>query len=156
MYHIEGTHPASRGEFDEDHKRAIREENTSASGLTATYQPNRLISPAAEAEGSNGTSFVSRPHLTETIKLGTRIPSRLVLRQSDSQAYHLQQIFRSTGQWNLIIFGGNISKREQITRVQRLADVLSHPESYFQRLNKASAVRGGVGSVGAFLLHSAD
>ncbi|KAF7591615.1 hypothetical protein BBP40_001315 [Aspergillus hancockii] len=156
MCRREGIDLASRGKFAEDHKRAIREENTWASGLTATYQPNRLISQAAEATGFNSTFFASKPHLAEAINLGARIPSRLVLRQSDSQAYHLQQIFRSTGQWNLIIFGGNISETEQMARLHRLADTLSHPESYFQRLSKASAVKEGLGSVGTFLLHSAD
>jgi phenol 2-monooxygenase len=156
MCRIEGSDLVPRGNFDEDHKRAIREENTSASGLTATYQPNQLISPAAETEDAKGASFVSKPHLAETIKLGARIPSQLVLSQSDSQAYHLQQIFRSTGQWNLIIFGGNISKTEQMARVHHQADALSNPESYFQQLNKASAVRGGVGSVRVYLVHSAD
>ncbi|GIK00056.1 hypothetical protein Aspvir_004071 [Aspergillus viridinutans] len=146
----------SRGRFDEGYKRAIREENTSFSGLTATYQPNLLISPSSEAGGSKGASFYSRPSLARAIRLGARIPSKLVLNQSDSQACHLQQRFPSTGQWNLIIFGGDISKIEQMTRVNRLAEALSHPASYFQQLNKASRARDGVGSVEVYLVHSAN
>ncbi|KAF7166861.1 hypothetical protein CNMCM5623_000415 [Aspergillus felis] len=146
----------SRGRFDEDHKRAIQEENTSFSGLTATYQPNLLISPSSEAGGSKGPSFCSRPSLAKAIRLGARIPSKLVLNQSDSQAYHLQQRFSSTGQWNLIIFGGDISENAQMIRVNRLAEALSHPASYFQQLKKASRRRGGVGSVGVYLVHSAN
>ena len=45
--------------FDEDHKRAFEEENSSASGLAVIYQPNLLVTPtilrAAGAEPPNNT-----------------------------------------------------------------------------------------------------
>ncbi|KAL2818233.1 FAD binding domain-containing protein [Aspergillus cavernicola] len=146
----------SRGKFHEDHKHALREENTLFAGVTATYQRNLLISPSSEAGDSKGAPFCSRTSLSKAIILGARIPSKLVLNQSDSQAHHLQQCFTSNGQWDLIIFGGDISKREQLNRINRLAEALSHPVSYFQQLNKASRARGAVGSVGVYLVHSAN
>ncbi|GIC89437.1 uncharacterized protein Aud_005852 [Aspergillus udagawae] len=87
----------SRGRFDEDHKRALREENTLFSGLTTTYEPNLLISPSSEAGGSKGASFCSRPSLAKAIRLGARIPSKLVLNQSDSQTCQLQHAFPVPG-----------------------------------------------------------
>jgi phenol 2-monooxygenase len=81
---------------------------------------------------------------------------KLVLYQSDSQACHLQQCFPSTGQWNVIIFGGGIFTNVQMARVNCLAGALFDPDSYFQRLNKASRARDRVGSVGVYLVHSTN
>ncbi|KAE8148628.1 FAD binding domain protein [Aspergillus avenaceus] len=143
-----------RGKFDEDQKQAIREENTSCSGLTATYGPNLLISQPEPAVDNH--DLPRNPSLPGIIRLGARMPSMLVLNHSDSQAIHLQQAFPSTGRWNLVVFGGDISQREQMNRLHHLATALSAPDSYLHRLNQARAIVGGVGSVDVYLLHSAN
>jgi phenol 2-monooxygenase len=144
------------GIFDEDHRRALEEENSSASGLAVTYSPNSLItSTICKPDIPHEMSYSSKQYLAEKIRVGARIPSKLVLQQSDSQSRHLQQLFPSTGQWALIIFGGDIANNAQMSRVCNLAESLSCQESYFQRFNKGREVKGNIGPIVVYLLHSA-
>lgn len=145
--------------FDEDHKQALVEENTSMSGLTVTYDSNMLVSqsildhkPQLDMNG-----YSSKLDLAKTIRLGARIPSELVLSQADSQPYQLQQIFRSTGEWNLIVFGGNIINETQKYQVETLAAALSSSKSIVQKIKKRQQLRNNclVGALAIYLVHSA-
>ncbi|KAJ5687414.1 hypothetical protein N7536_010033 [Penicillium majusculum] len=149
--------------FDEDHRRAMEEENSSASGLAVIYKPNLLVASTtpcvAGAKPRNDEMAPSRskPSLATNLRVGARIPSMLIINQSDAQACHLQQILSSTGQWNLIIFGGDIANPRQIWRLSHLEETLGHPESIIQRLNNhASVTTRGFSCVGMCLIHCAD
>ncbi|KAB8211241.1 FAD binding domain-containing protein [Aspergillus parasiticus] len=132
------------GAFDEDHKRALEEENSSASGLAVIYQPNLLVTPVAHHQATN-------------LRIGGRIPSMLIINQSDAQPRHLQHILPSTGEWSLIIFGGDIADPHQMQRLSHLAVTLGHPESIIQRLNnQASAKRRDSAFVRIYLIHCAE
>ncbi|KAH8423746.1 putative FAD monooxygenase [Aspergillus melleus] len=147
------------GRFDEDHKRALEEENSSMSGLAVIYQPNSLVtSTVADDPLAKGVaSCISRPSVAANLRVGARIPSVLILNQSDSQACHLQQILPSTGQWNLIVFGGDIARADQKSRVNGLAAALDDPESVVQKLNDPVRVaQRGFPTIGVYLIHSAD
>lgn len=145
--------------FDEDHKQALVEENTSMSGLTVTYDPNMLVSHPIMAPKSqiDMNGYSSKLDLAKTIRLGARIPSELVLSHADSQPYQLQQIFCSTGGWNLVIFGGNIIDVAQKNQVESLAAALSSPKSMVQRIKKRQQLRNNclVGALAVYLVHSA-
>ncbi|CRG82756.1 FAD binding domain protein [Talaromyces islandicus] len=150
---------AQHGHFDEDHKRALEEENSSMSGLAVTYQPNSLVTSTVwdAPLPKYVASCRSRPSVARNLRVGARIPSVLILNQSDSQAYHLQQILPCTGQWNLIIFGGDIADADQKRRVEDLADALNSPESALAKLNDpVSVARRGFQAVGVHLIHCAD
>lgn len=148
------------GHFDEDHKRALEEENSSMSGLAVTYQPNSLVTSTVWDSAplpKDVPSCRSRPSVAQNLRVGARIPSVLVLNQSDSQACHLQQILPCTGQWNLVVFGGDIADAEQKRRVEDLADALNSPDSAFAKLNDpVSVARRGFPAVGVYLIHCAD
>lgn len=144
--------------FNDDHRRALVEENTSMSGLGIAYEPNMVIAKPTSNGGKaiNGHSSM-QPDDFKTIRVGSRIPSALVLRHADSQPCEFQTLFQSTGEWNLVVFGGDIGNEEQWRRLANVAAVLSSPKSVVQRMN-ARSVRGNsaFGSVAVYLLHSAS
>ncbi|KAJ5588468.1 hypothetical protein N7537_011146 [Penicillium hordei] len=153
----------SHGHFHEDHKRAMEQENSSASGLAVIYEPNLLVASTtpcvAGAKPANDEMALShsKRSLATNIQVGARIPSMLIINQSDAQPCHLQQILPSTGQWNLIIFGADIANPRQMWRLSHLEETLGQPESVIQRLNnQASMTRRGVACVGMYLVHCAD
>lgn len=146
--------------FDDDHREALVEENTSMSGLGVTYDPNMVVSPPILGQKSQFTMNGHSPQLdtVKTIKLGARIPSELVLSQADSQPFQLQQIFPSTGEWNLVVFGGNIIDGVQKCQVENLAAALSSPKSVVQKIRgrRRSSSNCVVGALSIYLVHSAS
>ncbi|BAE60175.1 unnamed protein product [Aspergillus oryzae RIB40] len=148
--------------FDEDHRKALVEENTSMSGLGITYEPSMVIAKPVgfKTNGEvNGKSSLSiQPGQFKTIRLGARMPSALVLSHADSQPHELQRIFKSTGEWNLVVFGGNIVNEEQWQRVENVAATLSSPKSVVQRMNARKHLDSDrvTGSLAICLVHSAS
>lgn len=143
----------------DDHREALVEENTYMSGLGVTYDPNMVVSQPILGRKSQLTTCGHSLQLdpVKTIKLGARIPSELVLSQADSQPLQLQQIFPSTGEWNLVVFGGNILDGVQMCRVERLAAALSSPKSVVQKIRNRQQSRNNcvVGALAIYLIHSA-
>ncbi|KAJ5115005.1 Monooxygenase FAD-binding [Penicillium alfredii] len=141
-------------------KATLREENTSASGLSACYRPSILVTPAWDCRSPSNRRISSpllphsRAELAAGLALGVRFPSAQVLCQSDSRPWHLQQLFQSTGQWNLVIFGGDITNSAQMDRVQNLGKALSRDGSVIHRINQEGD--GLVGKVAAYLIHSSS
>ena len=81
----------------------------------------------------------------------------MIINQSDAQPRHLQHILPSTGEWSLIIFGGDIADPRQMQRLNHLEETLCHPESIIQRLNNhASAMRRDSAFVRIYLIHCAE
>lgn len=136
----------------------LSEENTTASGLSVTYPPNLLVTGTRDSHSSpdkNGVLYCSKPHLAENIVVGRRLPDVLVLCQSDSQPWHLQERLPSTGQWHLLVFGGDISQALQMQRVEALARQLTRPNSILAPRWMSGATTA-VGSVAVYLIHSAS
>ncbi|KAI9038226.1 2-polyprenyl-6-methoxyphenol hydroxylase [Aspergillus affinis] len=145
----------SRGEAS-PLKLSLSEENSSASGLGVTYEPSLLIAGSEHRQPvtkTESTHPLSKPHLAKGIKVGSRFPSYKVLSQSDSRPWHLQQRLRSTGQWNLVVFGGSIADEGQRDRVEGFAASLSRPDSFFTKINQ-NIHHSLVGSIAAHLVHS--
>ncbi|OGM48511.1 FAD monooxygenase [Aspergillus bombycis] len=144
------------GSFDEDHKRALEEENSSASGLAVVYRPNVLVTSGMTGpEPANDGG--SKPRQATNLRVGARIPSMLIINQSDAQPCHLQRILPSTGEWSLIIFGSDIADPSQKQRLSHLEVTLGHPESMIQKLNThASTMRRGSAFVRIYLIHCAE
>lgn len=149
--------------FDDDHRKALVEENTSMSGLGVTYEPNMVIAqpiPGQKVQPTiNGHSKLpSQPDPVKAIKLGARMPCELVLSQSDSQPHQMQQIFPSTGEWNLVVFGGNVVDQIQKRQVENLAAALSSPKSVVQKIRHRGQSNGNrlIGGLSIYLVHSAS
>ncbi|OQE13645.1 hypothetical protein PENFLA_c045G02218 [Penicillium flavigenum] len=149
----------SEGKF-KDLISALAEENSSASGLGVTYATGLLVT-AAGTQAAHRTLCLenqdispgSKPYLAQHVILGRRLPSEIVLSQSNSRPWHLQEQFPSTGQWHLVVFRGNIASEAQMARVEHLSTKLSQPSSLISRLNRG-AQESLVGTVGIYLVHN--
>lgn len=135
----------------------LQEENSSASGLGVIYSDNILISPPHQncrhsREYHKGISSSENCVLAKNLIVGARFPSEPVLRQSDSQKWHLQQLLTSTGQWYLIVFGGDISKTTQLQRVNELGEALLQ-DPCIRKLDHRRG-EGQVGTLRVYLVHS--
>ncbi|KAJ5709445.1 hypothetical protein N7493_010779 [Penicillium malachiteum] len=137
-------------------RNTLQEENTSSSGLTARYGPSCLVTPACESERRRLAGPLlphSRAELAGNMAIGVRFNNAQVLLQCDSKPYNLQQVLRSTGEWRLLVFGGDISNSAQMKRVQQLGLKLVEEGSIFCKTDPNSADR--VGEIEAFLIHCA-
>mgnify|MGYP001568942251 FL=1 len=65
------------------------------------------------------------------------MPSFKVLNQSDARPWHFQEILRSTGQWRLVVFAGDVSDKAQMGRVQKLGETLAAKNSFISRFTPA-------------------
>jgi phenol 2-monooxygenase len=156
------TKPVNSGGKFIDLTSTLAEENSSASGLGVTYAPGLLVASAGTEptrhtfclEGHDISLSHSKPWLAQHITLGQRLPSEPVLCQSDYRPWHLQEQLLSTGQWHLIVFGGNIASKVHMARLELLSWRLSQPCSLISRLNQEG--QGSlVGTVGVYLVHYA-
>ena len=137
-------------------EKALSEENTSASGITAHYKPSCLITRAWGFEGHRRLNPLlphSRVELAGNLAIGERLPDSKILFQCDSRPYHLQKLLRSTGEWYLLVFGGDISNATQMNRVQCLGSALAREGSLVQGVNRQS--QDCVGKIAFYLIHSA-
>jgi phenol 2-monooxygenase len=151
--------------FDEDHRKALVEENTSMSGLGIVYEPSLVVAGLTEHK-ANGmekffpianeeTSLSAQPDRMKAIRLGARMPSALVLGQADSQPHELQRVFQSTGEWHLVVFGGDIVDEQQRRRIDHLAKALSSPDSVVRKMNTRRLLHPiSVGCLSIYLVHS--
>jgi phenol 2-monooxygenase (NADPH) len=134
----------------------LREENTAASGLAVHYEPSCLVTKTWESRTRQPASPLlphSRAELAGNVTVGTRFCISQVLFQCDSRPCDFQQILRSTGEWHLLVFGGDILDSTQMERVQRVAAELANEIFWVRRVNKMCDDR--VGHIGAYLIHCA-
>ncbi|PYH95246.1 2-polyprenyl-6-methoxyphenol hydroxylase [Aspergillus ellipticus CBS 707.79] len=140
-------------------RSTLSEENSCASGLGVIYGPGLIVAPsldcdpAASVEKMQSPPPYSKGHLARYITVGGRLASQRVICQSDSRPWHLQDRLVSTGQWHLIIFGGDITDTTQRVRLGQLTESLSHPQSLINSINQSD--ESPVGSVAAYLVHTA-
>lgn len=137
-------------------KQALIEENTSASGLTAHYKPSCLTTRAWGLKGHRQANPLlphSRIELAGNLAIGQRLPDAQVLFQCDSRPYHLQKLLRSTGEWYLLVFGGDISDATQMNRVWDLGLALVQEGSLVHEINHQGD--DCVGKIASYLIHSA-
>lgn len=66
------------------------------SGVAINYKPNRLIA----AQNFSPLSSKTPPALN--VKIGSRMPSHMVCRQSDARPMYLSEALRTDGDWRLI------------------------------------------------------
>ncbi|PWY71716.1 hypothetical protein BO70DRAFT_389570 [Aspergillus heteromorphus CBS 117.55] len=137
----------------------LSEENSCAAGIGVVYGPSILMTSSSDCDSAANVEDTQSPfpqskhHLATCITVGGRMPSQRVLCQSDSRPWHLQDRLVSTGQWHLIIFGGDITDGIQKTRLNQLTNSLSHPESLINSINLSDG--SPVGSLAAYLVHTA-
>lgn len=124
-------------------KSAFEKGNLFASGVAVDYGASVLVAKAGNSEEqgdgtdvelkSSALRVVGKQELATEIKLGMRMPSFKVLNQSDARPWHFQEVLRSTGQWRVVIFAGDVSQPAQMDRVQKLGATLAAPDSFIKR-----------------------
>lgn len=62
-----------------------------------------------------------------------RIPSHKVLNQADARPWHLQELLKSDGRWRIILFPGDLSISENLTRLTALCKKLEQNDSFLRR-----------------------
>lgn len=82
-----------------------------------------------------GGSIVSKQHLAPGIPVGRRLPSHTVEIHANGDAVDFGKSFPSDGRYRIVIFAGDISKPEQLRRVERLSQLLELPGVFLQRFN---------------------
>lgn len=128
-------------------KMAFEKGNLFASGTAVDYGASVIVAKAGSSEEQgDGTDVgqkmaalrvVGKQELATGIKLGMRMNSFKVLNQSDARPWHFQEILRSTGQWRIVVFAGDVSQPAQMERVQKLGASLAAPQSFLHRFTPA-------------------
>lgn len=128
-------------------KMAFEKGNLFASGTAVDYGSSVIVAKEGSSEEQgDGTDVeqktvalrvVGNQELTTGIKLGMRMPSFKVLNQSDARPWHFQEVLRSTGQWRIVVFAGDVSQPAQMERVQKLGSSLAAPDSFIRRFTPA-------------------
>jgi phenol 2-monooxygenase len=104
-----------------------------ASGVAVDYGTSILIAKDGDAtsqgEGTNVSQdtrpqVVGKQDLAENIKIGMRMPSFKVLNQSDARPWHFQERLKSDGRWRIVVFAGDISDSDQMSRITALGPEL--------------------------------
>ncbi|CZT22165.1 related to phenol 2-monooxygenase [Ramularia collo-cygni] len=123
-------------------------------GTGVMYSPNALI---AGPEQTNQEA-------AKKLKLGMRVPNTSVFNQSNGVATNVQSLLESTGSWRILVFAGDVTKAEQLERINNLnedLDVLIHkypsastrqPEKFAEILTFHSA---NINDVDSKVFHSA-
>ncbi|KAJ5385000.1 Monooxygenase FAD-binding [Penicillium concentricum] len=148
----------STGQNEGTLRATLGEENTSESGSQACYQPGLLVTrawddiPAGKSHVLEPMLPHSKTNLAANIVLGARLPSIQVLCQSDSRPYHIQRLLQSTGEWHLLILGGDLLEKSQMTRLQILGLQLGRNDSLIHIINQQN---DSVGRVSTYLVHCA-
>lgn len=130
----------------DEFKNAFEKGNLFASGVAVDYGASLIVAKSGssidQGDGTdvgviNSERAVSKEQLATNIKLGMRMPSFKVLNQSDSRPWHFQELLRSTGQWRLVVFAGDVSDKAQMSRVQKLGEALAAKDSFVSRFTPA-------------------
>jgi phenol 2-monooxygenase len=121
--------------------------NLFASGVAVDYGSSLIVAkPGSSAEQGDGTDVeqksdklrvIGKQELASNIKLGMRMPSFKVLNQSDARPWHFQEVLRSNGKWRIVVFAGDLSKKEQMDRYKKLGAALAAPTSFIHRFTPA-------------------
>lgn len=103
------------------------------SGVYVHYPPSALVAEVASEQqqdwqlpnGSHEAKVLAKANLATNVTLGERFPSHQVILQSDECRWETQAFLKSDGRWRLIVFGGDVSNKIQLNRVNTLGEDLA-------------------------------
>lgn len=127
----------------EEFKNAFEKGNLFASGVAVNYGASVIVAKdgdaASQGDGSDvavkqeSKGIIGKQNLSSGIKIGMRMPSFKVLNQADARPWHFQERLTSNGRWRLVVFAGDVSNAEQMSRVQELGSTLASSSSFIKR-----------------------
>lgn len=130
----------------DEFKKAFEKGNLFASGVAVDYGASVIVAKEGNAaEQGDGTDVaqntkvrvIGKQALATNINLGMRMPSFKILNQSDARPWHFQERLKSDGRWRIIIFAGDISGKNQMSRITTLGEELQKVVAKFTRETKA-------------------
>lgn len=112
-------------------------------GVGVIYLPSMLVSKPTQKTAVNDElgkqqKLISKQELAPNIKVGMRIPSYKVINQAEARPVHIADLLKSTGQWRIIVFAGDVQEPSQAKRVQHLGEQLALPNSLLRTYTPSS------------------
>jgi phenol 2-monooxygenase len=113
------------------------------SGVAVTYNPGILTTAADTANdsshGEDAQQIYSKSFFASNLTLGQRIPSYLVTNHFTAEISHLHTTLKSTGQWRILLFPGDLSNPHRFQQLHNLATRLEAPSSFIHTCTPASS-----------------
>lgn len=108
------------------------------SGVAVEYGPSILTSSAKPSNTEDDRKDpqeclqkpYSKPSLAKNLILGQRIPSYRVTNHFTAEVEHIHSALRSSGQWRILFFPGDLSTCSRFSLLQTLGHILSAPSSF--------------------------
>ncbi|KAG5654915.1 hypothetical protein KAF25_010960 [Fusarium avenaceum] len=136
------------GNFSVEATRQGLQDNLPFSSTTAIeYEAGLLVA-------KEGGTIISKQYLAPGILVGRRLPSHIVEKHANGEAVDFGKSFPSDGRYRIVIFAGDISRPEQLRRVERFSQLLELPDAFLQRLDKHAISPRDVFDI--LVLHSAS
>ncbi|KAL4941259.1 FAD binding domain-containing protein [Aspergillus oleicola] len=107
------------GRNKEAMKETFEKNSLFLAGCGVDYGPSVIVT-----KGSEMNSVTSVQQLAPEIKVGMRVPSAKVLNQADGRPWLLQQRLPSDGRGRVIVFAGDVTKKSQTEKIERLGAAL--------------------------------
>ncbi|KAB2569324.1 Phenol hydroxylase [Lasiodiplodia theobromae] len=104
----------------EDIKEIFAKELPFTSCTSIEYGPSMVVA-------KTGANIVSKQELAQHIIVGRRFASQQVIEQASGCPLQFQERFPSDGKYRIVVFAGDISRPDQLKRVQKLGQTLALP-----------------------------
>lgn len=132
------------------------------SGVAVQYSPSTLTTAAIspndlpnDKESKQYDQRVhSKPSLASNLTLGQRIPSYFVTNHFTAEVVHLHTALKSTGQWRILLFAGNLDKARQFSKFHNLGTCLEAPSSFIHTCTPNSAPIDSI--IEVLTIHTSD
>lgn len=116
------------------------------SGVAVQYSPSL---PTSSANVSNECvdrkdsqqclpKIHSKPSLATKLTLGQRLPSYRVTNHLTAEVDHIHKALKSTGQWRILLFPGDLSNSTRFSKFQDLGHRLAGPSSFIRNCTSPS------------------
>lgn len=127
--------PSANSKRYQEFREAFRD---FVSGVAVEYSPNLLTSSANVSNGCVDRKdsqqclqkIYSKPDLASNLTLGQRLPSYHVTNHFTAEVDHIHKALKSTGQWRILLFPGDLSQPSRFSELQDLGHKLSASSSF--------------------------
>lgn len=136
----------------EEFKSVFQKGGLFAAGVSVEYEGSSLVDTvsstelpnkddasrekaAADAERQDKQHHpLIKPKNLFPLKLGMRFPSHTVVNQADARPWPFQHWLKSTGQFRIVLFAGNMASSSQRQRIQSFCSFLESTTSVIRRI----------------------
>ncbi|KAL5341421.1 FAD binding domain-containing protein [Aspergillus crustosus] len=105
-------------------------------GVGVTYAGSVLVA-AGDCDGESASKSNKRTNL----RLGMRVQTVPVVNQADGSMVELARVLSSNGAWRILVFSGDLRKKEQVARLNTFAEGF-HSQRHLSRTRRATTDKG--------------